>query len=132
MKRGPNNTPHSRSIELAIAEARRRFLTTGRHHAVVQHFERLSVMCSGVKDAFRPMWTTHDDKRETGVRRPNAKLEIADIPVIAELRLEGFTNAQIAEKFDVHSTTISNAMRGQSWGGVRRLPTIRRARMNSD
>jgi len=120
--RQQNRPPYSASIDLAIAEARLRRSNTRQHQAVVQRFDRLVVIPASKDRALRPLWTTRDDCRHPGVKRNNTKLSIEDIPVIAQLRQEGMKVWEVAAKFDVHPNTITKAMRGQSWGGIPRIP----------
>ncbi|USZ80575.1 hypothetical protein MQ4_47 [Serratia phage MQ-4] len=115
-------TPWQHDIAAAIAEARRRRVTGKQHYAVVQMGDRVGVYEAGKPAAARPLWTTRDDCRgavESFRRR--CKLSIDDIPLIAELRRDGLTEREVAAKFDVSVSAISDAMRGKSWGGIRRF-----------
>jgi hypothetical protein len=116
------STPWQYDIAAAIAEARRRRVAGKQHYAVVQMGNRVGVYEACKAKAARPLWTTRDDCRGAAESfRRRCKLEIDDIPVIAELRRSGMTEREVAEKFDVSIATISSAMRGISWGGVERF-----------
>jgi hypothetical protein len=58
----------------------------------------------------------HAKKRDCfGERSPEHKLKKEDIIFARELRLTGYFYYQIAEYFDVHTTTICDALTGRSW-----------------
>lgn len=52
---------------------------------------------------------------ECGSNRYNAKLKEKDIPVIKKLSSEGFSNSEIARRFDVDSSTIRHIIIGTRW-----------------
>jgi hypothetical protein len=53
-----------------------------------------------------------------GSRSGNAKLTESDIPTMFELRRQGWTNTQIAEKFGVTQPVVCTILKGKSWTHV--------------
>jgi uncharacterized protein YjcR len=47
-----------------------------------------------------------------------AKLDKADIPVIRRLHQDGLSIYRIAEKYDVHPTTIYYIISGRTWSRI--------------
>lgn len=103
-------------LQNAIQEARRRRVLRRQHFAVVQRGATWSVMTVGNPDAFRAAWTTKDDCRGAAFdKRTRTKLEPGDIPLIRDLRTEGMTLREIANKFDVSVPAIHHVCAGRRW-----------------
>jgi len=55
------------------------------------------------------------ENHERGSKRHNAKLTEEDVPIICQLYADGMPQKEIAEKFAVSQSTISQTVRGLKW-----------------